>query len=178
MSQAAPLQIANSKPKQSDSSAFLLQRKCACGSNASVLTGECEACEGKSMLGLQTKLAISEPGDRYEQEADRVADAVVAGRPVGAIGGPPPGTAQRKRAQCEAADEMTLRRKPSTQHVRRHTADAAAIAVAHGARRSQPNSTPTSSRDLEEISQTCAFIRTGQRQRPRTVLMRELTRWL
>jgi len=37
------------------------------------------------MLGLQTKLVISEPGDWYEQEADRVADAVVAGRPVGAI---------------------------------------------------------------------------------------------
>jgi len=29
-------------------------------------------------LGLQTKLAVNEPGDLYEQEADRVADQVMA----------------------------------------------------------------------------------------------------
>jgi protein involved in polysaccharide export with SLBB domain len=45
----------------------LLQRKCACG-------GGCPRCQ--SAL-LQTKLNISEPGDRYEQEADRVADQVM-----------------------------------------------------------------------------------------------------
>lgn len=77
MTQAAPLQTSNAKPKQSDSTGLLLQRKCDCGSNASALTGECEECGEKSMLGLQTKLAISEPGDRYEQEADRVADQVM-----------------------------------------------------------------------------------------------------
>jgi len=46
----------------------LLQRKCACG-------GGCPRC--KDELGIQTKLKISEPGDKYEQEADRIADEVM-----------------------------------------------------------------------------------------------------
>jgi len=48
--------------------ASLLQRKahCACG-------GGCPRCAGKSHNpNLQTRLAVSTPGDRYEQEADRV----------------------------------------------------------------------------------------------------------
>lgn len=46
----------------------LLQRKCACG-------GGCPRC--KKEVGIQTKLKISEPGDKYEQEADRIADEVM-----------------------------------------------------------------------------------------------------
>ncbi|NJM62400.1 MAG: DUF4157 domain-containing protein, partial [Oscillatoriales cyanobacterium RU_3_3] len=46
----------------------LLQRQCACG-------GGCPRC--KDELGIQTKLKISEPGDKYEQEADRIADEVM-----------------------------------------------------------------------------------------------------
>ncbi|MGL5064754.1 MAG: DUF4157 domain-containing protein [Microcoleus sp.] len=46
----------------------LLQRQCACG-------GGCPRC--KEELGIQTKLKISEPGDRYEQEADRIAGEVM-----------------------------------------------------------------------------------------------------
>lgn len=57
----------------------LLQRKCACGGSAG-LSGQCAECQKKQVNGkpLQTKLAISEPGDMYEQEADRVADEVLA----------------------------------------------------------------------------------------------------
>lgn len=53
------------------SSVHTLQRKasCACG-------GGCPACLSK--LPIQAKLSISEPGDIYEQEADRVADQVMA----------------------------------------------------------------------------------------------------
>jgi Domain of unknown function (DUF4157)/Lysine-specific metallo-endopeptidase len=54
-----------------------LQRKCACGGAAGP-TGECEECRKKHRLALQTKLKINEPGDIYEQEADRVADQVLA----------------------------------------------------------------------------------------------------
>src|SRR5262245_18788012 len=54
-----------------------LQRKCACGGTPGP-TGECEACKRKR-LGLQTKLSINQPGDQYEQEADRIADAIVGG---------------------------------------------------------------------------------------------------
>jgi hypothetical protein len=59
-------------------SGALLQRKCACG-GSSGLTGSCSECEQKKMLGLplQTKLRINEPGDAYEQEADRMAERVM-----------------------------------------------------------------------------------------------------
>jgi len=55
-----------------------LQRKCACGGMAGP-TGKCAVCRGRHLLGgtLQTQLRIGQPGDRYEQEADRVADAVM-----------------------------------------------------------------------------------------------------
>ena len=56
----------------------LLQRKCACGAGTSGLTGECAECSKKKMVGLQTKLQINQPGDIYEQEADRVAEQVLA----------------------------------------------------------------------------------------------------
>lgn len=55
----------------------LLQRKCACG-NHTIAGGECEECSKKKRLGLQTKLTIGEPSDVYEQEADRIADQVMA----------------------------------------------------------------------------------------------------
>ena len=65
-------------PTARRSQPVLLQRKCACGAGASGLTGECAECSKKKMVGLQTKLRINEPGDIYEQEADRVAEQVLA----------------------------------------------------------------------------------------------------
>ena len=61
-----------------DGGGLLLQRRCACG-GAVGLTGECDACKSNKLLGkpLQTKLRINEPGDQYEQEADRVAEQVM-----------------------------------------------------------------------------------------------------
>jgi hypothetical protein len=52
-----------------------LQRKCACGETV-VAGGECAECRKKH---LQTKLAVNQPGDRFEHEADRVADSVIQG---------------------------------------------------------------------------------------------------
>jgi hypothetical protein len=66
----------------------LLQRKCACGAGASGLTGECAECS--KMVGLQTKLRINEPGDVYEQEADRVAEQVLAKPARPHVSGAPP----------------------------------------------------------------------------------------
>lgn len=56
----------------------MLERKCVCGGSAG-FSGECEECKHKKLLGkpLQRKLAINEPGDEYEQEADRVAAQVM-----------------------------------------------------------------------------------------------------
>ena len=50
-----------------------IQLACACG-------GTCTSCAGKENERgeIQTKLAIGQPGDVYEREADRVADEVVA----------------------------------------------------------------------------------------------------
>jgi hypothetical protein len=62
---------------QSPGATGLLQRECACG-GPSGLAGECESCFGKKGIGLQTKLKISEPGDSYEREADRIANQVMA----------------------------------------------------------------------------------------------------
>ena len=54
----------------------VLQRKCACGNSAGS-SGSCAECQSKQEGILQTKLQIGEPGDRYEQEADRVAEQVM-----------------------------------------------------------------------------------------------------
>ncbi len=59
----------------------LLQRKCACGGNPGP-SGECEECRRKRMAGqpngVQAKLRVNEPGDQWEQEADRMAETVLA----------------------------------------------------------------------------------------------------
>ncbi|MBE9549529.1 MAG: DUF4157 domain-containing protein [Proteobacteria bacterium] len=54
----------------------ILQRKCACGSKT-VASGECREC-AKKKKGLQRKLAIGASNDPLEQEADRVAEEVMA----------------------------------------------------------------------------------------------------
>ena len=78
MSSASAVRIAAAKSAPINSPALLLQRKCACGGSAG-FTGECTDCKKKKFVGktLQTKLRIGEPGDQYEQEADRVADQVM-----------------------------------------------------------------------------------------------------
>jgi len=65
--------------QQAREPAFLLQRKCGCGAGATMLSGECEECQKKKLLGLQAKLERSNPGDRFEAEADRAADKVMSG---------------------------------------------------------------------------------------------------
>ena len=91
MSTAAPLQntMAKSQPVSNSShTGLLLQRKCACGgSAASSLTGKCEACKKNR---LQAKLTIGASNDPLEQEADRVADQVLAKPAHSAISGATP----------------------------------------------------------------------------------------
>lgn len=57
----------------------VLQRKCACGQHTPG-GGQCAACVDQEKLKqpLQAKLQIGAANDRYEQEADRVADQVMA----------------------------------------------------------------------------------------------------
>jgi Domain of unknown function (DUF4157) len=56
----------------------LVQRKCATCGNHTVAGGECTDCKKLKPSSLQTMLTINEPSDRYEQEADRIADQVMA----------------------------------------------------------------------------------------------------
>lgn len=65
-----------------------IQRKCACGS-AQGSTGKCDKCEKKRALSLQPKLTVNKPGDAYEQEADRVADQIMAAPADPSISGAP-----------------------------------------------------------------------------------------
>jgi Domain of unknown function (DUF4157) len=56
----------------------VLQRKCACGGTPGP-TGQCVECRRKDQRGgTQTKLHVSQPGDHYEREAERVASQVVS----------------------------------------------------------------------------------------------------
>lgn len=91
MSTPAPLQKAAAKPQQSSPlghRGLHLQRQCACGSPTSSLTGNCEEC--KSKKALQAKLTIGGSNDPLEQEADRVAEQVLAAPLNSATTGVPP----------------------------------------------------------------------------------------
>ena len=91
MSTAASLQNLAAKPKalsNSTHAGLLLQRKCACGSPTASLTGECTECASRKLL--QTKLAIGSSTDPLEQEADRVADKVLAAPAHSAVNGTTP----------------------------------------------------------------------------------------
>jgi hypothetical protein len=67
-----------------------LQRKCACGGEATGATGECDECRAKKVAGLQAKRWINESGDVYEQEADRVAEQVLAQPTFTGVSNAPP----------------------------------------------------------------------------------------
>ncbi len=85
---------------------------------------------------VQTKTRIGPVDDPLEREADRIADAVVADRPAGSIGGVSPGAAQRKCAECEAEEEKSVQRKCAGCAAEAHSdggsSDMAADAVSHG----------------------------------------------
>lgn len=59
---------------------------------------------------IQMKTRIGPVDDPLEREADRIADAVVTGTPVGTISGAPAGGTQRKCAECEE-EEKSIQRK-------------------------------------------------------------------
>ncbi len=90
MSTAAPLQNTAAKSPlvgKSPHAGLLLQRKCACGGSASSsLSGECGECNKKR---LQKKLSIGASNDPLEQEADRIADQVLAAPAHSTVSGIP-----------------------------------------------------------------------------------------
>jgi Domain of unknown function (DUF4157) len=84
MSVAAPVRMTDtaiSSKRNFTRTGLPLQRKCTCGS-AAELTGECAECAKNR---LQKKLSIGVSNDPLEQEADRVADQVMAMSPNPAV---------------------------------------------------------------------------------------------
>jgi len=67
----------------------ILQRKCESCGNHRIAGGECGDCAQKKS-GLQRKLAIGASNDPLEQEADRVADQVMAASASSAVSSAPP----------------------------------------------------------------------------------------
>lgn len=90
----------------------ILQRKCACG-NHTISGGECTDCVQKKM-GLQRKLTIGASNDPLEQEADRIADQVMASSDHSAVNGMPvkiqpfTGSPSEQTAEAPASVERVL----------------------------------------------------------------------
>lgn len=80
----------------------IIQRKCACG-NTAMAGDECEQCGKNKQLGLQAKLKVNEPGDVYEQEADRVANQIMTAPAHSAVSSAQP-TIQRFSGQSSGGD--------------------------------------------------------------------------
>jgi hypothetical protein len=91
MSTAALLQNAAAQSPQVSSlsnAGLRLQRKCACGSQTPSLTGECAECASEKVL--QPKLTVGATNDPLEEEADRVAEQVLAISKDSAVSGAAP----------------------------------------------------------------------------------------
>lgn len=79
-----------------------LQRACACGA-AKGVDDQCPSCAAQARLGVQPKLTLNRLGDRYEQEADRIADRVVSTGPPGPVAATAPSL---QREMAEEDDEL------------------------------------------------------------------------
>src|SRR3954468_9604517 len=89
-SKATPPQFSRPASAAANFSARAVERRCACGTHT--MGGmKCHAC---GALQLQRKLAIGATNDPLEQEADRIADHVLAGPAHTGVSASPP------RTQC------------------------------------------------------------------------------
>ncbi len=93
-----------------------LQRSCVCGAAAGV-NGRCSPCTRASRMGIQGKLTLGAPGDRYEQEADRIADQILSrsNDPSSvAETAAPVSTTPLVQRQSAEDEEETLQAKPAS----------------------------------------------------------------
>jgi hypothetical protein len=91
------------RPARPPGSSLFVQRKCACASSAPTGKEPCAQCDEEKRWGAQTKLVVSEPADALEQEADRVADRVMADAGPVAVSGAAPRVARSVRTAGDAA---------------------------------------------------------------------------
>ncbi|MGP6159676.1 MAG: DUF4157 domain-containing protein [Vulcanimicrobiaceae bacterium] len=99
-----------SKTPCSRAPALLVQRTCDCASAPAAAHVPCDECAAKH--GAQTKLAVSEPGDALEREADRVADDVLADTKPVAIAGTAPAESSAQRSTTTGSERDAPVRLP------------------------------------------------------------------
>jgi len=90
-----------------------LQRACACGGHAGI-SGQCRSCDAAGRFGenlLQGKFTVSAPGDPFELEADRAAEAVVRGGPPPRISALGDRRDEVRREASEAEEEEDIQAK-------------------------------------------------------------------
>jgi ribosomal protein L12E/L44/L45/RPP1/RPP2 len=113
--------------------------------DASFRIGELHRAIGNQAVGrllLQRKLVVNQPGDVYEREADRVADAVMRAPPAVSRAMPAPRALQRACscggtcAGCRQKEEKLQRKEASTITVAAAGAGAAAPPIVHEVLRS------------------------------------------
>ncbi|MDP5171104.1 MAG: DUF4157 domain-containing protein, partial [Bacteroidia bacterium] len=70
--------------------------------------GGAKACSGSffGKTGVQAKLSIGQPGDKFEQEADAVADRVVSGMSASPVLSTAGAGLNRKCAECEQEESV------------------------------------------------------------------------
>ena len=79
ISQVIPIsgQLIQRQVESEEEEEELLQPKLLGDQHPSSIQRKCEQCEQEDEATIQTKLRIGQPNDKYEQEADRVADRVM-----------------------------------------------------------------------------------------------------
>ncbi|MEM9006462.1 MAG: DUF4157 domain-containing protein [Cyanobacteria bacterium P01_F01_bin.86] len=125
MSREATLQTQQTPTSHPLSQGSILQRKCrACGQHKTG-GGTCAKCQAKNgaeplqkLPTIQTKLTVGQPNDKYEQEADQVAEQIMRMPAARTIGDARtqfrPPTVQRMCATCEEEEKLQTKEMPGS----------------------------------------------------------------
>ncbi len=100
---------ANSNPAVSPK----IQRACACGAQAGV-SGKCGSCATNEKLGLGSNVKIGAANDRYEQEADLIAEQVVSGQSLSAGAGLTVSPLLQRQSLEDEEDELQMKAVPGS----------------------------------------------------------------
>ena len=117
MTREAATQTQSAPTSHPLSQGSILQRKCSSCGQHKTGGGACTKCQSiPKPPVLQTKLTVGQPNDKYEQEADRVAEQIMrmpAPESAGAVGvrSQPP-QIQRKCAKCDDEQQLQMKETP------------------------------------------------------------------
>ncbi len=110
---------------------------------------------------IQAKLTVNQPGDIYEQEADRVADQVMRMTDVENLQTKPsPINIQRKCKECEE-EEKQLQRKPLATFIQKKNSSSNSQGFAHNGIANQIQSNKDSGSNINESTKNFMEMRFG-----------------